>query len=557
MMRWKMGRNLRITVNTFLRIMMMLMLIMGSISIAGAFEIPTGNDDVRFNWDTTFRYNFGLRTLKPDPAIIGNPNLDDGDRNFAHGTVTNRLDVIPEIDFTYKGRYGARVVGAFWYDQRYDDPLHNDSVATSNHLENGQQAIGLSDYTKNYHRGPYGELLDAFVFGGVDLGPVPVDMKVGRHTIYWGESLFLGGALNAISYSQMPIDAAKGFATPGSEAKELFRPLFNISFLAQILTNVSIAGQYFLEWDHYRLPEAGSYLNNADVLLAGGESLILAPGVLFTHGNDQQPSGKENWGISARWRAEWLNGGILGLFYRRYTDMLPQLHVDLAAGQYFVAYANHIDLYGISLSKEILGVSVGAELSYRQDTPLVSEAVVMVPGTPRPGDGETLGARGDTFHGLINFLGLLSKNRLWDAAQWATEFTWAYWNRVSQGEQYFLGRGGYNNIDSVDRNAVGFAASFTPTWYQVFPSMDLSMPLSYYRGLIGNSPLLFGDNENAGNFSAGFTLDVHQKYNFNIQYVGFFGDYDTGPDGAVTFNRGTYATLSDRDMVTFTFKVTF
>jgi hypothetical protein len=151
----------------------------------------------------------------------------------------------------------------------------------------------------------------------------------------------------------------------------------------------------------------------------------------------------------------------------------------------------------------------------------------------------------------------LSKTRLYDFAQWALEVTWAHWHKVTQGEEFFLGRDGYDNIDRVTKDAVGISAMFAPTWYQVFPSMDLSMPVNFYMGVHGNSALLFCDNKNAGNFSGGFTLDVHQKYNFNIQYVGFFGDFDTGPDGAVTFNRGTYATLRDRDMVTFTAKVTF
>src|SRR5574337_56535 len=59
-----------------------------------------------------------------------------------------------------------------------------------------------SDYTKRYYRGPSGELLDAFVFANFDAGVVPVKVKAGRHTVFWGESLFLGGALNSISYAQ-------------------------------------------------------------------------------------------------------------------------------------------------------------------------------------------------------------------------------------------------------------------------------------------------------------------------------------------------------------------
>lgn len=534
-----------------------IVLLLGICSSAIAFEVDTGNKDVELRWDNTFRYNYGWRVKGPDNAIIGNPNMDDGDRNFNRGTVTNRLDIISELDLRYKKDYGARVSGAAWYDQRYHDALGNDSVATSNHLENGRQSLGLNAYTKRLHGGPDAELLDAFVFGKLNLGPVPVNIKVGRHTVYWGESLLFGGALNGISYSQMPIDAAKGFATPGSEAKELFRPLLNVSAQAQLTSSLSIAAQYFLQWEPYRIPEAGSYLSNADVLSYGGETLILAPGVLFRHGEDQKPNGTKNWGVSSRWSPDWLGGGTIGLYYRHFTDMLPQVHVDLATGEYFAAYSDGIDLYGITLSRAILGVSVGAELSYRHNMPLVSEAAIILPGTPRPTVGQTLGARGDTWHGVINFLGLINKTPLFDIANWAFETTWSHWSNVNQGENYFLGRVGYNNIDRVTKDAVAVSASFTPTWFQVFPGMDLSMPLSYSRGLSGNSALLFGDNENAGNWSAGLSLDVYQKYQFTLQYVGFFGDYVTGPTGAVAFARGSQALISDRDMVTFTLKATF
>jgi hypothetical protein len=44
--------------------------------------------------------------------------------------------------------------------------------------------------------------------------------RVGRppHSVL-GESLFLGGHLHSISYSQNSLDLQKGFATPGTEAK--------------------------------------------------------------------------------------------------------------------------------------------------------------------------------------------------------------------------------------------------------------------------------------------------------------------------------------------------
>jgi len=536
------------------RILAAVVLILSVSSIAAAFEIPTGNNNVELRWDNTFRYNYGVRTLNPNPDLIGNPNMDDGDRNFNKGTVTNRLDILSELDLSYKKDYGFRISGAGWYDQRYHDPLGNDSVATSNHILNGQQALGLGDNTKRYHAGPDVELMDAFVFGKVDFGPVPMTFKVGRHTIFWGEALLFGGAVNGLSYSQMPIDAAKGFATPGTEAKELFRPLFNISAQAQLTTTFTVSGQYFLQWEPYRFPEAGSYLNPSDLFLQGSESLILGPGFFFTHGKDQKPDGKNDFGIAVHWSPEWL-GGAVGLYYRHFTDKLPQAHIELATGQFFFAYPDSVDLYGVSLSKEIMGVSVGMEYNYRHNMPLMSEAVMIMPGTPKPAEGETYGARGNTHQFVINFLGLISKTPVWDTASWAMEFTYSNWEKVTQGEQYFLGRDGYGNLDRVSKDAWGYSLLFTPTWFNVFPGMDLKMPVNFAMGISGNSALMFSDNLNAGNASAGFALDIYKRYNVSLSYNKYYGDFDKA-NGALTIYRGSQALLSDRDYVAFTFKFT-
>src|SRR5207249_6993201 len=108
------------------------------------------------------------------------------------------------------------------------------------------------------------ELMDAFVFGGMDLGDVPVQAKAGRHTVYWGESVLLGGHLDSIAYAQNPLDLQKGFATPGTEAKELFRPLNQLSMQAQVSDTLSLAAQAMFEWESARYPEGGTYLGPVD-----------------------------------------------------------------------------------------------------------------------------------------------------------------------------------------------------------------------------------------------------------------------------------------------------
>ena len=83
--------------------------LLASAGTAGAFEIDTGNPDLSLRWDNTIRYNLGYRAQSQDPAILGNPNFDDGDRNFSNGSiVTNRIDLLSEFDFVYQRRFGFR-----------------------------------------------------------------------------------------------------------------------------------------------------------------------------------------------------------------------------------------------------------------------------------------------------------------------------------------------------------------------------------------------------------------------------------------------------------------
>ena len=106
------------------------------------------------------------------------------------------------------------------------------------------------------------------------------------------------------------------------------------------------------------------------------------------------------------------------------------------------------------------------------------------------------------------------------------------------------------------KNYVGLSLAFTPTWYQVFPGVDLSAPLSYAVGLSGNSATVFGGNQGLGNYSLGLGADVRQKYRFDLKYIDYVGRYkDNGT--AVTSTNGLTTFLKDRGFVSLTFKTTF
>lgn len=530
---------------------------------AHAFEFDTGNPDLTIRWDNTVRYNYANRVESRDQKIGNSAVSDEGTYSFNKGqTVANRLDLLTELDVTWRKRFGGRVSAAGWYDDAYGSVSRSNPNPPLSAIPSYVNNV-YSDYTQRYYHGPSGELLDAFVFGGFDLGNVPLNAKLGRHSLYWGESLFLGGNMHSVAYAQNPLDLQKGFATPGVEAKELFRPLNQVSAQAQVTDTLSVAGQYLFEWESYRYPEGGTYLGPVDFAFNGPDRQFLSPQLGFAQrGNPSEPKQRGEAGLSARWSPDWLDGTV-GFYYRNYADKLPQTFLTQAGrniSRYNLIYADDIDMYGVSLAKNIGGISFGSELSYRHNTPLNSTVLGIAPGLPA--QGETKGPRGNTLHGLLNAVGVVAKTPLFDTAAWAAELTWSHWDKVTSGQNLFFAEGfaacaGRNKWDGcTTKNYFGAGFSFTPTWFQVWPGIDLSAPLTYAIGLKGNAATIFGGNQGNGNYSVGLGVDVRQKYRFDLKYIDYLGHYrDNGT--AVTAQNGFTTLLKDRGFVSLTFKTTF
>jgi hypothetical protein len=600
---WRVKRLVSILAATFL-----------TTGSAAAFEINTGNPDVTVRWDNTVRYNAGWRMQGRDPKIANYYAADEGDALFDKGdAVTNRLDLLSEFDFVYKRNFGFRVSGAGWYDGAYGSRSSSNSSApppaiAGNAALNSFGGAGnpgpsytnnqYTSYTKRYYRGQSGELLDAFVFANFDAGNTPVKLKAGRHTVFWGESLLLGGALHGISYGQMPLDIQKGQATPGAEAKELFRPLNQLSAQSQVTDALSIAAQYFLQWEASRFPEGGTYLGPVDFAFNGPQQVTVGtlptglPGpfaalrgapIGYSNGGAIKPKDAGEFGLAARWSPEFLVG-TLGFYYRRYTDKIPQVLAtrvtgfpaplaalpNVTASQYNLVYGKDVDLFGISLAKNIGGVSLGAELSYRHDTPLSSSlfGFNQKPGAA-VGVGTGEGPRGNTIHGVLNLLGTIGKTPLFNIASWSAEVTWSNLQKVLNHPELFQGVGyggcafglaGKAQGDKWDgcatRNYVGLGGSFTPTWYQVAPGVDLSMPITYAAGVKGNAATTFGGNQGLGNYSVGLGADIDQKYRVDLKYIAYFGRYRDNGTSVTTLN-GLNTLIADRDFLSLTLKTTF
>ena len=162
----------------------------------------------------------------------------------------------------------------------------------------------------------------------------------------------------------------------------------------------------------------------------------------------------------------------------------------------------------------------------------------------------------------MNAVGTVAKTPVFDSASWIAELSASRWVTVRSGANLFNAIGyapciGKDKWDGcVTKNYAGIGLGFTPNWFQVWPGVDLSAPVTYAIGLSGNAATVFGGNQGLGNYSIGVGADVQQKYRFDLKYIDFLGHYkDNGT--AVTSVNGLNTYLKDRGFLSLTFKTTF
>src|SRR5690242_6789013 len=58
------------------------------------------NGDTILRWDNVLSYQSAFRLERRDPALLNNINTDDADRNFTPGLVSNRFDLLSQLDLS-------------------------------------------------------------------------------------------------------------------------------------------------------------------------------------------------------------------------------------------------------------------------------------------------------------------------------------------------------------------------------------------------------------------------------------------------------------------------
>ena len=403
--------------------------------------------------DTTVSYGLMWRVEKRDKGIIGignggkksSPNFDDGNLNYSTGLVSNQAKIISELDL-------ASEFGGLFLRGRafYDFETMDGNRSRTDLLSDAEDQSGRSI-----------DLLDAYVWGQKDLGPVPVQVRVGEQVVSWGESTFIQGGINVLN----PVDLS-ALRSPGAELKEALLPEGLVWANAGLTENISVEGVYFYDWGKIELDPLGTYFSEVDFLGDEAFKVVLGNGTFPDMGNasvadtflglprsdDYKPKDDGQYGAALRWYVPALSGTEFGFFFLNYHNRLPVLsaktgtlpgliNAGAAAGAVYAAagvgpgmnpavdaaaqgmalneylktaayraeYVEDIKLYGVSFATELFGVAFQGEYSFRPDAPLQIDDVELLlsalgPLNPALGGLSQLGAATELDHDFKGYI---------------------------------------------------------------------------------------------------------------------------------------------------------
>jgi hypothetical protein len=523
-----------------------------------------GLGPIKMAWDTTVKYSPMFRVAQQSNTLISdavNPNvinLDDGDRNFATGLVSSRVDVFSEMDVTFGDNFGVRASTEAWGDPIYNARTANTSPLTYNALSTSYLdfPVGTKDFL---YLNVY--LMDAFVHAKLHVGNTTLNLRAGQFAQQWGQTLFFGG--NGIAGAMAPVDVIKLLTEPNAMFKEIILPVPQFSLQWQLSPKVSIGGYYQGHWRKTWLPPVGSYFSASDVFAIGNERLFMSPlgpnGLWLVHRRDDTPKNSGQFGAQLLIKAP--NGWDLGFYGAQFHDKTPQNDVAVgdpkyfsptygkygpqgAFGSYGWIYAEDIKTIGVSASKTLGWLNWAAELSGRwhQDLTLVG---TVDPGTePYNPYGATVAnntthqlyPNGDIIEGNMNVIAAPPPTFISKEAFFAGEVAWNHCISITQNEilptTIFTATGsipypfnyGYFQNTQATHDAMVFMLTYAPAYRQVLSGTDLSFPVGFQFSPYGRS--VFGPGFNTyhgGFFNIGADIAYRDVNRFSITYQRFIG----------------------------------
>ena len=369
--------------------------------------------DIGSSWrleDPTNRVYSGLNRA----GGLGSTTTDDGALNYDKGDAfTTVIKGVHDIQLS-KGNFGAFVRFKYWYDYELEkgDVAHGNS--NNGYIKNTPLSDDGFDNTSKFSGIA---LLDAYVYGSFDIADTPVDIRLGRQVVSWGESTFIQGGMN----SSNPFDVP-ALRRPGATLKEGILPVGMLYANVGLTENLSVEGFYQYEWEKTQIDGCGTYFASGDYFATGCDYITVKAndkysfdtGIYAEQQADLEPDDGGQYGLAARYYSEALNDTEFGVYYMNIHSRLPVLNairtavpaaiyasggpapvpvefppnpnsspiivpfatpgVGGALSPYNPAYnaefPEDLKYYGVSFATNVGGTALSGEISYKPDTPI-------------------------------------------------------------------------------------------------------------------------------------------------------------------------------------------
>ncbi len=378
------------------------------LAIAAALAISSPAYAVQFDWgdwsgswDNTISYGISIRGADIDPALVGKGNggtgqailTDDGDLNFDKGDIfSNIIKGTSEIEID-NGQFGGFGRIKYWYDFELMNGNMPHGHAPNNYATG--EKLNDADFA-DYAKFSGLALLDLFAYASLDLGEMPLDVRLGRQVVNWGEATFIQG-INVLN----PIDVS-AFRRPGAEIKEGLLPVNLVYGNLGIGNGWSVEAFYQLKWEKTVIDGCGTYFSDADFASEGCNDLIAPeffldpPGIWLDDAFLQnlnvakkdpyvdEPGDGGQYGIAIRKYVEQIDTEF-GLYYQNLHNRTPVINsiysLEGAAegsklgGQpvptlYQMAYPEDTKIWGLSFATNLGLVALSGEVSLKKDMPV-------------------------------------------------------------------------------------------------------------------------------------------------------------------------------------------
>ena len=526
-----------------------------AVSQAHAFETIRIGDETTVDTSLTLSYTASVRASSPSDVYLNAFDNDDATRNFDRGSlINNRVNALGEIRIR-RDNIGALLRGSVFYDDVYRSSNDNDSLDTVNKVGAVNQFTDKAREVSGYDP----RLLDAFVYGNFVIGDDNyLSVKAGRHIVAWGESLFFPN----ISQGQLPVDAAV-FNVPGTEAKEGYLPVGQLSASLTLTDNLTLTGFYQYDWEKTRLNPVGDFFGT-DNFGPGAEFIRFGPGEIaslpnpgvINYAGEIRPGNSGQWGLGARYLMG--DSTEIGLFHYRYHDRVGALLTDFTGDTryssfsgfngctasvggnpcYQLAYFDDIKLTGMSISSKVGDVQLGGDISYRDGA-----AVYLNNGAP---------ARGSYLQTNLNSVYIIGPSAL---AHQTTVMGEVVHQRIHGVDDLVVtgglpGQAGTFNqyeYDGQTRDNTVLAAAVFMDYPNLFSGWDLTTKAIWTQNLDGSGFTGAG----LGRDEKRLTLGADLKYLGNMQ-VGL-----TWVNYLSSANLDKGRNMADRDYVSLSAKYTY